>query len=442
LYRQIQASAADDWQAFLSRGLYAQLVADSLVVEHEDAALELAARPGARHVIQPRRIDFVSYPYEWSFSQLREAALLTLELQARALAVGMRLKDASAFNVQLERGRPVLIDSLSFEVADPVEPWPAYRQFCEHFLAPLALMAYRDARCGLLLRDFVDGIPLNFAARLLPGRTRFNVGLGAHLHLHARAQGRGEAAGGAPARQRRVTLLGQQALLDSLRRTVEKLRWQPRDSEWSDYAATTSYSPAAAAGKRSTVERLVEAAGGTTVWDLGANTGDFSRLAASIGRHVIAFDLDAATVERNWLQLRDAGIRDVLPLVQDLANPSPALGWALAERRSLLQRGPADVAMALALLHHLAIGRNVPLPLISALVARLAGRLILEFVPKQDPMTQGLLAARRDVFPDYSVDGMRAAFAPEWRIIEEAPIEDSLRTLFLMERRSGSTAHS
>jgi ribosomal protein L11 methylase PrmA len=437
LYRQIEPSAADDWEAFLSRGLYGQLAADSLLVEHEDAPLELAARAGARHVIRPREIDFVSYPYEWSFSQLREAALLTLQLQSRALAVGMRLKDASAFNVQLENGRPILIDSLSFEVADPTEPWPAYRQFCEHFLAPLALIAHRDARCGLLLRDFVDGIPLEYAARLLPGRTRLNLGLGAHLHLHARAQGRGEAAAGGPARQRRVTPLGQQALLESLRRTVEKLRWQPSGSEWSGYAATTSYSPGAAAAKRSTVERLVDAAGGTTVWDLGANTGDFSRLAASLGRRVIAFDLDAATVERNWLQLRDAGVRAVLPLVQDLANPSPGLGWALAERRSLLQRGPADVAMALALVHHLAIGRNVPLPLISALFARVAGRLIVEFVPKEDPMTQGLLAVRRDVFPDYSIDGMRAAFAAEWRIVEEAPIEDSLRTLFLMERRSG-----
>lgn len=437
LYRQIHASAADDWEAFLSRGLYGQLAADSLVVEHEDAALELAARADARRVIRPRRIDFVSYPYEWSFTQLREAALLTLELQSRALAVGMRLKDASAFNVQLERGQAILIDSLSFEVADPTAPWPAYRQFCEHFVAPLALIAYRDARCGLLLRDFVDGIPLEYAARLLPARTRFKVGLGAHIHLHARAQRRAQAAVDADARLRRVTPLGQAALLDSLRRSVEKLRWQPRGSEWSGYAATTSYSPRAAAAKRSLVERMVKAAGGTTVWDLGANTGDFSRLAAAIGRRVIAFDLDAATVERNWLQLRNAGIRDVLPLVQDLANPSPALGWALAERRSLLNRGPGDVAMALALIHHLAIGRNVPLPLISALFAGLATGLILEFVPKEDPMTQRLLAARRDVFPDYTIDGVRAAFAADWRIIEEVPIEDSLRSLFRMERRSG-----
>ena len=167
------------------------------MVEHEAADPQLAVLPGAAAVIRPRELSTISYPYEWCFSQLRDAALLTLELQRRALAAGMRLKDASAFNVQFAGGRPILIDSLSFEVADPAEPWPAYRQFCEHFLGPLALIAYRDARFGLMLRDFLDGIPLDFAARLLPGRTRLNPALLAHLHLHAGAQRRSE---GAPPR--------------------------------------------------------------------------------------------------------------------------------------------------------------------------------------------------------------------------------------------------
>ena len=127
-------------------------------------------------VLRPRELPLISYPYEWCFSQLREAALLTLELQRRALAAGMRLKDASAYNIQFDAGRPILIDTLSFEVGDPTQPWPAYRQFCEHFLAPLALMAYRDPRCGLMLRDFIDGIPVDLAARLMPGRTRLRPG--------------------------------------------------------------------------------------------------------------------------------------------------------------------------------------------------------------------------------------------------------------------------
>lgn len=346
----------------------------------------------------------------------------------------MRLKDASAFNIQFSAGRPILIDSLSFERADITEPWPAYRQFCEHFLAPLALIAYRDARCGLLLRDFIDGIPLDFAARLMPGRTRLRLGLGAHLHLHARAQRRGEETE-ASARKGRVSELGQRALLDSLRGTVARLRWQEGESTWSDYATHTSYSDEATASKRAIVQRLLEAAGGESVWDLGANTGVFSRLAADLGRSVIAFDQDALSVERNWHQLRTDGVSTVLPLVLDLTNPSPALGWALEERRSLVERGPADVAMALALVHHLAIGRNVPLPMLGAFFARLSRKLIVEFVPKEDPMTRRLLAARRDVFPDYTLDAFRAAFGADWSTREEAPIRDSSRVLFLMERR-------
>jgi hypothetical protein len=424
-----------DWRAFVDRGLYGSLADEHLLVEHEEASLELAADRGAEAVIRPRELAVISYPYEWCFSQLREAALLTLELQARALGASMWLRDASAYNIQFDAGRAILIDSLSFEVADVARPWPAYRQFCQHFLAPLAVMAYRDVRAGLMLRDFIDGLPLDYAAGLLPARTRLRPGLLAHLHLHARAQRAAarSAATGQPTR-RRMTRLQHDALLDSLRRTIEGLRWQP-GGHWITYGHQTSYTERAAASKRETVRRFLETAGGSLIWDIGANVGTYSDLAASPGRHVLAFDQDAASVESHWRRL-DANTRaSVLPLVMDLTNPSPALGWALEERRSLLDRGPSDVIMALALVHHLAIGGNLPLPRISALLARTGRRLIVEFVPKEDPMTQRLLAARRDIFPGYTLEAFRAAFAADFRVVEEAPVEDSLRTLFLMERR-------
>jgi hypothetical protein len=356
----------------------------------------------------------------------------------------MRLKDASAYNVQFDAGRPILIDSLSFERADPTEPWPAYRQFCQHFLAPLALIAYRDPRLGLLSRDHLDGVPLDMAAALLPARTRLRPGLMAHLHMHARAQrraggpaaGRGSGAGaGVAARPRRMSRLGQEALLDNLRRTVEGLRWRERGT-WVDYGVQTSYTERGAASKRAIVDRMLAAAGGRTVWDVGANVGTYSGVAAEAGRQVLAFDMDPGAVERHWRSLDDAGRAAILPLVMDLTNPSPDLGWALEERRSILRRGPADVVMALALVHHLAIGNNVPLPMLSALFARLGRWLIVEFVPKEDPMTQRLFAARRDVFGGYSLDGLRAALERDFRIVEEVRIEDSLRTLFLAERRA------
>lgn len=414
-----------------------RLVADRLMVDHADADLSLAASPDAVAIIRPRPLNFISYPYEWSFSQLKDAALLTLELQLRALDAGMRLKDASAYNIQFDAGRPILIDTLSFEVAAPTEPWPAYRQFCEHFLAPLALIAYRDARCGLMLREFIDGIPLDLAARLLPGRTRLNLGLLSHLHLHAGAQRRAanEAppAEGAQRKERRISETGQRALLDSLRRTVAGLRWKPA-GVWTDYASTTSYSDAATVSKGQLVREMLDAAGGSSCWDVGANIGVYSAIAAGAGYSVIAWDLDAGSVEAHWRRVRGDGKPPILPLILDLSNPSPAIGWALEERASFLERGEPDVMLALALVHHLAIGNNVPLPGVARLFARMAPRAIVEFVPKEDPMTRRLLAARRDIFEHYSIDGFRSAFSESFRIVREAPIIDSPRTLFLLER--------
>jgi hypothetical protein len=438
IYRQLQASAGADWEALRSSGLLKRLVADGLLVDHEDVGLEHAARPGAMAVIRPRMLDFISYPYEWSFSQLKDAALLTLEIQSRALDASMRLKDASAYNVQLDGGRPILIDSLSFEVAPATEPWPGYRQFCEHFLAPLALIAHRDARAGLMLRDFIDGIPLDLAARLLPGRTRLNLGLASHLHVHAGAQRR--AASAAPATDgerpptRRVSETGQRAVLDSLRRTVEGLRWKP-SGHWQDYATMTSYSEVGTASKATLVREMLDAIGGGSAWDLGANTGVYSAIAVEAGYRVVAWDSDAASVDAHWRQVRGAGGSQILPLVGDLVNPSPAIGWGLEERASFLDRANADALLALALVHHLAIGNNVPLPAVAALFARIAPNAIVEFVPKDDPMTRRLLAARRDIFDGYSIDGFREAFSERFEIVREAPIADSPRTLFLFRRR-------
>jgi hypothetical protein len=450
LYRAIQPAAAADWAAFEERGLAAALIEDGVLVSHAPAALDLAPLPGAALVIQPREVPLISYPYEWAFSQLREAALLTLEAQRRALEVGMWLRDASAYNVQFDRGRPILIDSLSFEVADLAAPWPAYRQFCKHFLAPLALMAHRDLRCGLMLREFIDGLPLDLAAGLLPGRTRLG-GLLPHLHLHASADRRVQRMqiAGADAvssgtnqpstsntsdRARPMSMTRHLALLDSLRRTVEGLRLEP-GGHWLSYSRETSYSAAGAESKRKIVERMLAAAGGTVVWDLGANVGTYSDLAAGSGRQVIAFDQDPSVVELHWRNLSPEARESVLPLVMDLTNPSPGLGWGHQERRSLLERGPADVAMALALVHHLAIGNNVPLPRIADLLARAGRRLVVEFVPREDPMVGRLLAARRDIFTDYTLDAFRTAFDPLFVTLDESPVEDSLRTLFLMERR-------
>jgi len=436
LYRQVNRVFADDWQAAVDAGLLRRWQESGRLVRHERVDISLAADPDrALAVLRPEPVDFVSYPYEWTFGQLKDAALLTLDLQEDAERAGFTLRDASAYNIQFHRGRPILIDSLSVEHLNPAEPWAGYRQFCQHFLAPLALMARRDIRCGLMLRDHVDGIPLDLASTLLPARTWLAVGLASHVHLHARAQRRFAHAGPPARRAAGMGTTRHAALLDSLRRTIQGLRWSPGGTEWADYDRQTSYSDAGIRAKESIVEAMLRDAGGSVAWDLGANVGRFSAIAARLGRRVIAWDVDAAASERHYQHLKASGETSVLPLVQDLVNPSPGLGWAGAERAGFVDRSDADVVLALALVHHLAISNNVPLEWIAALFARLAPNAIVEFVPKDDPMVRRLLGSRRDVFADYTQDGFERAFGTRFRIVARMPIADSTRVLYRLERR-------
>jgi hypothetical protein len=439
LFRQVNRSFATEWDDLAASGFLGTLQSRGMLVDHEVVGVDQAAEPDIAHaVIRPQLVDFVSYPYEWSFGQLKDAALLTLDAQIAAAEAGFTLRDATAYNVQFQRGRPILIDTLSFERAEPGAQWIAYGQFCEHFLAPLALMATRDVRCGLMLREFIDGIPLDLAATLLPGRTRLNAGLLSHVHLHARAKRQyadRPAAGAKAAASRPMSPLRQRALLDNLRRTVSGLEWKPAGTEWADYADNTSYGETAAMRKDELVASFLRDAGGSVVWDIGANTGRFSRIAAGLGRQVVAWDVDPAATERHYRSIRRDNTTSILPLVVDLANPSPGLGWANHERRSLGERANADVVLALALVHHLAISRNVPLPRLAAYFADLAPALVIEFVPKGDPMVTTLLATREDVFPSYTLDGFRAAFGERFEIAAEQQIEGSTRVLFRMVRR-------
>lgn len=434
VYRQIDRAFEGDWDALFATGLYEDLTSAGLLIPHLAAPDVAPISDDALTVIRPQAIEMISYPYEWSFGQLRDAALVTLEAHARAVGRGMTLRDASAFNVQFQRGRPVLIDTLSLGLSRPDAPWRAYRQFCRHFLAPLALMAYRDPRCGLMLRGHLDGIPLDLASRLLPIRTRLRPGLLSHLHLHARAEGHTPSAD-LRRRAPRMTRIRHLALVDSLRRTVEGLRWEPAGTVWVDYAETTSYDPTARAAKRRLVLQFLEQAGGQCVWDLGANTGEYSRIAAGLGRSVVSIDGDPAAVERNYREVRQSGEERILPLWIDLLAPSPSVGWAAAERPGLLERSGADAVMALALVHHLTLGGGVGLDRILDLLARIAPWAIVEFVPKSDPMARRLLAYRNDVFPDYSLEGFHAAAGRRFDIVAEEEIPGLERRLFLLRRR-------
>jgi ribosomal protein L11 methylase PrmA len=436
LYRQVNRVFAEEFDACVASGLYDDLAARGLLVPHRAVGIERRATPDAHAVIEPAHIDFVSYPYEWAFGELQDAALLTLEVHERAHARGFVLRDASAYNVQFRDARPVFIDTLSFARYREGEPWAAYKQFCEHFLVPLALMSTRDIRCGRLQREYLDGIPLDLGSGLLPGRTWARVGTLLHVHAHAWATKRYEGTSVASvSRTRRLSKRGLIELVASLRATVEKLMWRPAGTQWADYAADHNYSEAALAAKRRLVRDYLASVAPRTVWDLGANTGTFSRAAREVAPSVISFDFDPAAVELNYRLVRDRGETGLLPLQLDLMNPSPATGWAHEERLSLEARGPADAVLALALVHHLAIANNVPLPRVADAFSRLGRLLVIEFVPKTDSQVERLLRNRPDIFPQYTQEGFERAFEHYYELAAKERIGDSQRSLYLMRRR-------
>ena len=436
LFRQVNQAYRDDYDLLESSGLARALIGEGWLIPHREVE-EAPLAPGpAYKVLGADRVPFISYPYEWCFGQLKAAALLTLAIQRRAIAAGMSLKDASAFNVQFLGGRPVFIDTLSFEALKPDAPWVAYRQFCRHFLAPLALMSKVDVRLSALFRPSIDGIPLDLASKLLPLRSRLDPRLFLHLHLHARAE-RAYSGGGGVAKPRAFSKGALLGMLDSLESAIAGLRWEPEGTEWADYYGATNYTDAATGHKLRLVAEYLDAVGPSTAWDLGANTGRFSALAAGRGAATVAWDVDPACVERHFRAVVSRGEGRILPLVLDLTNPSPALGWGHDERSSLLDRGPVDVAMALALVHHLAISGNVPLPRVAEFLRRACRALIIEFVPKSDSQTRRLLSGRVDVFDDYTADGFESAFAEHFAIERSERIVEGERTLYLMRARPG-----
>jgi hypothetical protein len=428
----------------MGSGLYDALTTAGLLVKHQevDEAEDIDVSDYYK-ILLPDQIAFISYPYEWSFSQLKDAAMATLAAQKLALHNGLVMKDASAYNIQFLNGRPILIDTLSFEPYAGQKVWAAYQQFCQHFLAPLALMASVDMRLNLMLRDYIDGLPLDLAVKLLPRRRRLNGGLLMHLVLHNAANRRKgskvdsvvrrNSEQASPANKR--ALLG---LVDSLERTINKLKLSSKlQTVWGEYYDDTNYSPEAFAHKKMLVAGYVKHVKAKNVWDLGGNDGTFSRAALDGGaQEAICFDIDPLAVEKSYQVVKKDSHGYILPLRSDLTNPSPAIGWANNERDSLTQRaGEHNTVMALALVHHLAIANNLPFGMIASFFAQLGQHLIIEFILKEDSKVQILLSTRPDIFSNYDQGHFETAFNQYYEIIKKDQIKDSQRTLYLMKRR-------
>jgi len=438
LYRQINQSGAADYDRLMRTGLYHDLVERNWLISHQEVDnLRDDEQQEIYKIIKPSYVPFISYPYEWSFSQLKDAALRTLDIQMCALKYNMVLKDASAYNIQYNNGAPILIDTLSFECYQEGAPWVAYKQFCQHFLAPLLLMSKCDIRLGQLSKIYIDGVPLDLASALLPLKTRFQLNVVMHLHLHAKMQTtHASSKNQNKTRKGHVVTLSRNGMLGiiaSLKKLVQKLKWKPHGTEWADYYQNTNYSDAAFEEKRNIIAKFVDEIAPKTVWDVGANTGVFSRIASDRNIPTVAFDIDPAAVELNYIKVKKDQESKLLPLVMDLTNPSPSLGWSNNERQSLIARGETDCVFALALIHHLAIVNNVPFAKIASFFATICTYLIIEFVPKGDSQVKRLLSTRQDIFFDYNVDGFECAFARSFAMIHKVPVCGTERILYLFK---------
>ena len=435
LYRQINQSYKQDYEHLMDSGLYKSLIDSNRLISHEEVDIQPLNPDKSYKIIKPEKISFISYPYEWCFSQLKHAAIATLEIQKTAMDFGMTLKDCSAYNIQFHQGKPILIDTLSFETYKEDQTWQAYRQFCQHFLAPLALMSQKDIRLNQLLRIYIDGIPLDLVSKLLPLRSRSSFSLFAHIHAHSKSQKHFESKSDPSIKERKMGRRSFLGVVESLYNGVKKLNWNPSGTEWGDYYTDTNYSKLAFEQKKKIIELFLDKVKPKTVWDLGANIGIFSRIASQKGIETKSFDIDPVAVEKNYLESVEKNETKLLPLLLDLANPSPDIGWENLERSSLVNRGPADMVMALALIHHLVVSNNLPMKKISQFMKKICNYLIIEFIPKTDSQVQRLLATREDIFDDYNLENFENEFKRNFNLLDSVKLQDSQRFLYLMQKK-------
>lgn len=439
LLRQINKCYREDYDYLLSSGLYEELVQNGMLIPHKETEYPPANQELAYKIIEPEKIPFISYPYEWCFSQLKDAAILTLEIQKLALEHNMSLKDASAYNIQFFKGKPVFIDTLSFEKYQEGKPWQAYRQFCQHFLAPLSLMRYSNLSTGRLSTLWVDGIPLEVAASLLPFWSRLSPAIFLHIHLHAKSQARyGNTS--IAAKNLAISKVQQSAIIDNLQNCIKRLKPPKHSTEWGDYYDDTNYSEESFEHKKQLISEYLMESEPKMVWDLGGNDGTFSRLASDNHIFTVCFDTDPLAVNKNYQTTQTKNETNILPLILDLTHPSPSIGWANRERDNLGERGPTDTIFALALIHHLAISKNLPFTHIAEYFSTLGSHLIIEFVPKEDSNAQKLLRNRTDIFHNYSQENFEKSFEKFFQIQRKDPISNSLRTLYFMTNHHGKSA--
>ena len=443
--RGLTASTAATVERLLAEPFFRRLLTDGDVVKTsflrpDDPVAAAVMDKGWASAVEHEAVDFLTWPYEWPFSMLKDAALLQLHLLETGVRSGWMLKDATPFNIQWMGTRPVFIDIPSFVPWEDGEYWQGYRQFCSMFLIPLMLTAHLGMPYQPLLRSNLEGITPEEAARYFYGLRRFKRGVPSHIWFPAKVEGRMRRRGGARRssgsrrRQSKTALL---ALLDDLSRLVAGLSHrQATSSDWSRYSETHSYDEGDFERKMAFVEKHTSARRPRMLWDLGANTGTFSRIAARHSEIVVAVDGDHEAVDHLYREAREGDERNIIPLVMDLANPSPSQGWAGQERAAFVERRSPDMALCLALIHHLRVSANIPVSLFVKWLRSLDATVIVEFIGRDDEMFGKLVENKREDYADYTSENFKSEIEKRFTIEDRIELKRGKREMLLLEPKN------
>jgi len=440
IYRSLSDTAYDNWQQLETTLFYKYFLNKKKIIvsqEIKPSAQILKYGNGHKYFLSHEKIPFISYPYEWTFSMLKEASLLQLRLLQNAIKENMILKDSSPFNIQFVASKPVFIDIPSFEKLRKNEPWVGYNQFCMLFLYPLLLMAYKQVDFHDMLRGNLDGISVEDINNLMNKRDLFRPGIFKHVYLQSKLKKNYQNTNQNIKKEMSSAGFHKDLILaniKSLIKLVKKLNTKEIQSQWSDYTNIRSYNKNEINAKFQFVEKIIQKKKRKLVWDVGANTGEFSFIAAKNSDYVISMDYDHLAVEKLFITIKNEKIKNILPLIMNIAKPSPAIGWQLKERKTLLQRGRPDLILALAVIHHLVISANIPTAEVISYFAEQSDSLLIEFVTKEDVMVKKLLLNKEDIYIDYEQENFEKELKKYYTKIQSEVLESETRILYYCQK--------
>lgn len=435
ILRRINPLYFPQYKSLKESDFYNKLFDSGLLIPHTEESADDTAI-----IIRPENIPFFSYPYEWSFTQYKHAALHTLKLQKYCLQHGYSLKDATAFNITFHKGKPVFVDSLSFDFYTDGEPWRAYKQFLMHFFAPLLMAKYYGNDMLKSLGQYIDGIPLDKVAKQLPFTARFNPVVYTNIYLTAKYDAKFSNSVGGKEKEVKISKTSQIKILDSLYDYIKDLKLNEK-TEWKDYYDITNYDAQSFEYKKTLVKEWYQSLNVSKLIDLGGNDGTFSRVLKDLAKEMLVTDIDPNAVDQNYIQVLKNKETNILPLVSDLLNPSPGIGFNNDERSPLLERikgNGYDVTMALALIHHISLTGNVPFEMSAKLFASLTPYLIIEFPDREDSWVSFLLKSKREFegyFDSYNKANFEKEYSAYFDVIESRLIPNTQRTMYLLKRK-------